>query len=102
MVTNSRIANLEANVMMEIENLEEIVVMETENLEVIVMSNLVIVKEVIVRVAINLMTRKDSTIENQVTLFHQEIGSNCLRKFQHSIKTLLTLKTSLILRHFPV
>merc|ERR1719492_150435 len=101
MVTNSRIENLEANVMMETENLEEIVmmeivVMETNNLEVIVMSNLVIVKGVIVRVAINLMTRKDSMIENQVTLFHQEIGSNCLRNFQHPIQTLLTLKTSLI------
>ena len=34
MVTNFRIANLEANVMMETENLEEIVMMEIENLEI--------------------------------------------------------------------
>merc|ERR1719400_1167258 len=76
--------------MMEIENLEvtetmaiETIVMEITNLVVIEMSNLVIGKGVIARVATNLMTRKDSMTESRVILFHQEIASSCLRKFRY-------------------
>merc|ERR1711874_174579 len=76
--------------MMEIENLEvivmmaiEIIVMEITNLVVIEMSSLEIVKGVIVRVATNLMTRKDSMTESRVILFHLEIASSCLRTFRY-------------------
>merc|ERR1711936_1153649 len=61
----------------------EITEMEITNLAVTEMSNLVIVKEVIVRVATDLMTRKDSTTENQVALFHLAIASSRIKNFRY-------------------
>merc|ERR1712173_188869 len=73
------IENSEVIEMMEI----EIIVMGTTNSVVTEMSNLEIVKGVIARVATNSMTRKDSMTESRVILFHQEIGSNCLKNFRY-------------------
>merc|ERR1719493_609761 len=90
-VTSSKIENLEVIVMMEI----EIIVME--------ISNLVVVKEVIVRVATDLMTRKDSTTENQVTLFHLAIASSCIKNFGYKnyyIQYPIQEPNSLNLRHY--
>merc|ERR1719429_1059087 len=98
-VTSSKIENLEVIVMMEI----VIIVMEITNLAVTEMSNLVIVKEVIVRVATDLMTRKDSTTENQVTLFHLAIASSCIKNFrykQYYIQYPIQEPNSLNLRHY--
>merc|ERR1712223_597724 len=97
--TSSKIENLEGIVMMEI----EITAMETINLAVTEMSNLVIVKEVIVRVATDLMTRKDSTTENQVTLFHLAIASSCIKNFRYKnyyIQYPFQEPHSLNLRHY--
>merc|ERR1719228_3093794 len=64
----------------------EIIVMGITNSVVTEMSNLEIVKGAIVRVATNLMTRKDSMTESRVILFHLEIASSCLRTFQYQIQ----------------
>merc|ERR1719367_2088609 len=90
---------------MEITNLAEIEITEMEitNLAVTEMSNLVIVKEVIVRVATDLMTRKDSTTENQVTLFHLAIASSCIKNFRYKnyyIQYPIQEPHSLNLRHY--
>merc|ERR1711997_1363246 len=99
--------------MMEIESSEAIVMMEIGEMEtkilvvVTEMSNLVIDKGAIVRVATNLMTRKDSMTESQVILFHQEIGSSCLKnssaQFRSYIhQTSLNLRHNLVLCHFII
>merc|ERR1711931_572022 len=92
-------------IVMEITNLvvTEITAMVTINLAVTEMSNLVIVKEVIVRVATDLMTRKDSTTENQVTLFHLAIASSCIKNFRYKnyyIQYPIQEPNSLNLRHY--
>merc|ERR1712004_173163 len=79
---------VENNERLEVSVMMEIVEMETKILVVVTeMSNLVIDKGAIVREATNLMTRKDSMTESQVILFHQEIGSSCLKNFSAQFRS---------------